>query len=552
MNRKCLKTLFVATGIFLLLYALNHFMPLHRDDYEYSLVWLTNRHITSFSDVIESLQRHYLLHGGRMVAFFFLDVFLLIGKDLFDVVNALMFLFFVILLTIHAGRDLAFWQEPGLFAVVGILTWLSLPHFGEVAVWKCGSTVYLWTGVFAALFLLPYNLYLKELQKGRKKLRNWLFLPMFLLGLLAGCSVENLAVTVFLLTSWLSFTAFGKKALPLWMPSGAFGALLGLLLLVAAPGNFVRYDAQGSGKGIFTHIGNQFAANGEMVLYLLPVLLLFLVARRIYRLHLTECVDSVEQTADFQRRFDLVRGLLLAFILLLVVSYFNESFAANALRDWLIAHVLYPLGLDKPRTIEHFANVMAGFEEMAIYWLSIFFFYSLLKRALGFSAKQLAALRAVPQRLVLQTFVSARYGAFLLLLAFFNNFVMIAAPTFPARATFSSVAMILVAAGAILRDALVWDFLQKRAQNVLFCAAAAISAFTVISALYITARMQEENALRLIIVEQATANGEEIAYMKPIELKNRALRHVFFVDFDNGVTKGGLCQYYGIKDIVVE
>ena len=40
--------------------------------------------------------------------------------------------------------------------------------------------------------------------------------------------------------------------------------------------------------------------------------------------------------------------------------------------------------------------------------------------------------------------------------------------------------------------------------------------------------------------------------MKPILLKNRALRHVFFVDFDNGVTKDGLCQYYGIKDICVE
>ena len=38
----------------------------------------------------------------------------------------------------------------------------------------------------------------------------------------------------------------------------------------------------------------------------------------------------------------------------------------------------------------------------------------------------------------------------------------------------------------------------------------------------------------------------------PIELKNRALRHVFFVDFDNGVTKDGLCEFYGIKNIEIE
>ena len=39
--------------------------------------------------------------------------------------------------------------------------------------------------------------------------------------------------------------------------------------------------------------------------------------------------------------------------------------------------------------------------------------------------------------------------------------------------------------------------------------------------------------------------------MEPIKMKNRALRHVFFVDFDNGVTKEGLCKYYGIEDIKV-
>ena len=72
------------------------------------------------------------------------------------------------------------------------------------------------------------------------------------------------------------------------------------------------------------------------------------------------------------------------------------------------------------------------------------------------------------------------------------------------------------------------------------------------AALLITAAMQQENDVRLAIVKQAAKNGEEIAYMKPILLKNRALRHVFFVDFDNGVTKDGLCQYYGIKDIRVE
>ena len=290
-----------------------------------------------------------------------------------------------------------------------------------------------------------------------------------------------------------------------------------------------------------------------MVLYLLPVILLLIAAGRIYRLHLAEDARAGGETAEpAGKAFGWGRMLCLAVIVLLVVSYFNGSFFAAALRDFLVAHVLAPLGLDKPRTVEHFANVMAGFEEMAIYWLAIFFFYGLLKRALGFSHETLAGARTVPWRSVLHAFPAARYAAFLIVLALFNNFVMIAAPTFPARATFSSVAMILIAACAVLRDPVVRDCLWNRAKKTLLAASLAIGLFTMTAALFITAAMQQENDVRLAIVKQAAENGEEIAYMKPILLKNRALRHVFFVDFDNGVTKDGLCQYYGIKDIRVE
>ena len=549
---KILQTVLAAAGIFLLMYALNYLMPLHRDDYDYSMIWLTGQHIASLADVMESLWRHYLLHGGRMVAFFFLDVFLLVGKGIFDVANALMFLALVVLLTMHARRDGRFWQEPKLFIAMVFFAWLSFPHFGEVAVWKCGAAVYLWTGVIVALFLLPYNLHFRAMTQGVPPARRWLALLMLVLGILAGWSVENLAVTVFVLAAGLSWRARRKGAMPVWMPAGAFGAFLGLVLLVAAPGNFVRYEDQGSGKGILIHIGNQFAGNGEMMLYLLPVILLLLLAGRIYRLHLAERAGGFVEAEPAKSAFGWGRLLCLAVIVLLVVSYFNGSFVAGALRDFLVAHVLAPLGLDKPRTVEHFANVMAGFEEMAIYWSILFFFYSLLKRALGFSQEQLRSVRGASWFSVVQAFPVARYAAFLILLAFFNNFVMIAAPTFPARATFSSVAMILIAAGAVLRDPVVADFLQRRAQKTLLVAAAVICAFTMSAAIFITAAMREENAARLAIVQQAAADGEEIAYMKPITLQNRALRHVFFVDFDNGVTKGGLCQYYGIKDIRVE
>ena len=85
------RNLLVLAGIFLLMLVLNHLMPLHRDDYDYSLIWMTTEHITSAQDTVYSAYRHYLLHGGRMFTVLCLNFFLWLGKFAFDIANALMF-----------------------------------------------------------------------------------------------------------------------------------------------------------------------------------------------------------------------------------------------------------------------------------------------------------------------------------------------------------------------------------------------------------------------------------------------------------------------------
>ncbi len=550
-KKEYLHAVFVIAALFLLMYILNNWMPLHRDDYDYSLIWGTSQHVASWRDVLASLQQHYLLHGGRMVSVFFLDAFLFLGKFWFDLVNAALFAGLVVLIYLHACRSIRWWKEPGVLAATALLAWLSFPHFGEVAIWKSGSTVYLWAGFLVFLFLLPYNLQLAGKGKENCGRAVWA-IPMFLLGITAGWSVENLAVTVTLLAVGLSYWAYRQGQMPVWMPAGAAGAFLGFVGILAAPGNYVRYGEQGSGKGILTHIGNQFAGNGEMLLYLLPLVLLLLLTWRMFKLEIAVRKGLV--LPEEQGRRGIGRWLLAAFLLLLVVSYFNGGFVANGIRDFLIAHVMAPLHLIKENTIDHFANVMAGFEEMAIYWLSIFFLYSLLKEAMGLSKKTRDFLREhIPAREVWQTFPEVRYAGILFGLAFFNNLVMLGAPTFPARATFGSVVMILIGGVAILRSPVIWQRLQAgRAGHVLQGGALALGVFTVAASLVVMHTLQAEDALRLSMVKQAVQAGQAEVSMPPIELKNRALRHIFYVDFDNGVTKNGLCHFYGLKDIHVE
>ena len=68
---------------------------------------------------------------------------------------------------------------------------------------------------------------------------------------------------VVLLACGICWYAWKKKILQSWLPAGAAGAVLGAIGLIGAPGNFARYGEQGTGKGILSHIGNQFAGKTE-------------------------------------------------------------------------------------------------------------------------------------------------------------------------------------------------------------------------------------------------------------------------------------------------
>ena len=429
--------------------------------------------------------------------------------------------------------------------------------------WKSGSTVYLWSAVPAFLFLLPYNLTLKMLGDRQRARHAWAILPMFLLGILAGWSIENLAVTVTLLALGCTLYARRHGAFAPWMLTGAVGALAGLIGLVAAPGNYVRYDAQGADKGILIHLGNQIAGQGEMLLYLLPVLLLIYTAYRLCQRRLSGLpVERDGSLILYARKkhvavFDkggitAASAVLWSLLLLLTVSYFTGGWVAAAIRDTVIAGVLTPLGQTRPKTIFLFTNVMNGFEEMAIYWLVILLCYHRMKALLGLTK---ASIRAAAQQVswceVLRASPAARYAACLIGLGLCNNLVMIAAPTFPGRATFSSAAMCVAALLALLNDPSVRSEFSPRAGRLLRTAAFLLLAYTGAAALLLTHEMGIEDAARIAQIEAARARGETVVHFPRIENTRRALRHVYYEDWDNGVTKDGAMEYFGLTDIEV-
>ena len=523
---------------------LNLLLPIRGDDFDYSLIWGTTQHIESFSDVCQSMWNHYLTHGGRMVTVFFLDFFLWLGKFPFDVANAAVFTGIVALLYFHGTRDTKLTAEPGILAAAALLLWICLPHFGEVAVWKSGSTVYLWSGFFAALFLLPYNLFLA----GRIHWGAGMTVPMFLLGILGGWSVENLAVTVVLLAAGICWYVRKTAPLPLWMASGAIGALVGAVGLIGAPGNFARYGEQGTGKGILTHIGNQFAGNGDMLLFILPAVLLVLLIWRILKADIfTARGNTLYRSSG---RAGIGEGIALGLILLFAVSYFAGGFIGDGIRDLLIGTVLELLGKAKPKTIYQITHVMEGFEEMAVFWAGIFVIYFKAKKALGLNKASIRQMNwVVSARDVWAAFPEVRFAGVMIALCLFNNFVMIAAPTFPGRAAFSSAFMFFVAVLALLRCPAVQSALQGSAGRILYFGSGLVGLFIAAAAVWISYGVAVENDARIAYIESRQGSGD-ILYVPPVGRENRALRHVFYKEFrEEKPLDGGIAKYYGVKEI---
>jgi hypothetical protein len=162
------------------------------------------------------------------------------NKNIFDIFNTLIYASFIVLVQFHAAgtfKKINLW----MFLAVNIVIWFFVPSWGQNILWLTGSCIYLWPTVFILLFLVPFR---KKFDSPAYKLNVPLSVLFFLLGILAGWSVENSGAAVFfLLIAYFVTKTARKERLDLFEILGALGFLIGFTLLIAAPGNYVRIDA---------------------------------------------------------------------------------------------------------------------------------------------------------------------------------------------------------------------------------------------------------------------------------------------------------------------
>ena len=234
-NLKIYILSFVGLAVLLgLQFVLHRATPFMKDDLWYSTNLSNGGSISSPMDIIESQVWHYFNWGGRVINHALLQVILSLGEFRADIMNILatIVLGLVICLVAKVKNPLYY-----LLAEAMIVSFNASIHFSMY--WESGSANYLYSSSWILLYIYVI---LRSLNPDKKKLKGseiWI-IP---LSLAAGWSTENMGPSCFVLTAFaIAWGLIKNKKTEAYLIEGAVFSALGSVLLILAPGNFVRNE----------------------------------------------------------------------------------------------------------------------------------------------------------------------------------------------------------------------------------------------------------------------------------------------------------------------
>jgi len=264
---------------FLAVFFLNLLTPFISDDFAYLFVYGEDTRVQTIGDAFRSQVNHYNMWGGRSVVHFIAQVLLLLPYWVADLLNSIMYMAYVFLIYLHINGNKK--NSLGLFLLINLAIWFFQPVIGDTLFWITGSANYLWGTCFILLFLLPYRLYNGKVT-GRLKLA-FFSVSMLVMGLIAGWTNENTAGAMILLT--ILFLFYYRKEgweTPLWAYTGLLSSIIGFVIMIAAPGNFVRAGEAGS-LSLYVMAYRLFNTTFTFVYYCIPPLFASVIAIIVFR-----------------------------------------------------------------------------------------------------------------------------------------------------------------------------------------------------------------------------------------------------------------------------
>lgn len=215
----------VACAVF---FWMNVLTPFKEDDMLHSLVIGDLTHVNSISDLLHSFRNKFFITNGRtsdMVAELFCG---LLGKPLFNVCNALMFVLLAHVVSLLATGRRSLLAQAMLYACIGT----CYPVPGETMLWLAGSCNYLWS-ITGSLWLLYYLLHHRRASFGWGK-----GLLLLLGAMMAGAGNE--AISFGLFGALFLYFAFNRHKIDRVVAVGMAGYLMGVLLIMSSPAAWER------------------------------------------------------------------------------------------------------------------------------------------------------------------------------------------------------------------------------------------------------------------------------------------------------------------------
>lgn len=299
MMTKQKKTIWIMAGIMtvvsvLVMYVTHREIPFMMDDLWYATMLSDDTPVTSLADIIKSQIWHYNNWGGRSMTHGILQLTLLAGEQAADILNVAVTLILTgAVCAVADQRNL-----PTFFGAMGMTLGLNA-NWKMSMFWQAGAANYLYITVFILLFVFCC---LRELPDERavseggaalesRKLPGITFwiVP---LGVLAGWSNENMGPAVWILSLLVILdTIKRRKKVAPWMVLGNLSCLFGSIMVIVAPGNFVRSAQAGDHRYglLWRSYLRMYAESKALLEYLFPVLLalgLVLIAGRCVRVSL--------------------------------------------------------------------------------------------------------------------------------------------------------------------------------------------------------------------------------------------------------------------------
>lgn len=263
-------TVFLLLVSVVVMYITHKEVPFMMDDLWYSTKLFSEEPITSFSDIVESQIWHYNNWGGRSITHGMLQITLLIGEQITDILNIVMVFALSAMICVIVGKK----KLPYIFAAMSMLIGLNA-NWKMSMFWQAGAANYLYITVFILGFLYCY---LREVE-GADTVRKLPGITLWIvpLGIITGWSNENMGPAVWIITLIvMALCGKAKKKISLWMILGSISSLIGSIFVVAAPGNFVRSSQVASNNyGVLWNCFLRcYAESRAAVDYLFPTVLI--------------------------------------------------------------------------------------------------------------------------------------------------------------------------------------------------------------------------------------------------------------------------------------